>query len=203
MKEKIKLNITLIVVCVCVLSFSLLFASYGYFFQLDKDKHVNELLVEYLDKNSNTLSNHNVPMSFDSNSVKNSEVIYVQNSDAERSKSITFTVANDIDSFKSRDDYNVSDKLIPLKYINVVVYKFNEKNNQLNPVTDIINLGNATIYKNDGDNTEYALYTDKLSPSSNLDNANTYTIFMWLDANAPEEYYNDYLSIRTEVRENS
>ena len=62
MKEKIKLNITLIAVCVCVLSFSLLFASYGYFFQLDKDRHVNELLVEYLDKNSNTLSNHNVPI---------------------------------------------------------------------------------------------------------------------------------------------
>ena len=47
------------------------------------------------------------------------------------------------------------------------------------------------------------LYVENLGSASSLNNANTYTIFMWLDANAPEEYYNDYLSIRTEVRENS
>lgn len=199
-KEKIKLNVTLIVICVCVLSFSLLWVSYGYFFKLDNDVE-DSLLVEYLDKNGNTLSTHNVPMTFDLNSVKNSEVIYVQNSDTKHSKKIAFTVEKDVDSFQSRSDYKSTDTLIPLEYINAMVYKFDERSNKLNPVTDIVNLGNATIYNSNGEEVEYSLYVENLGSASSLNNANTYTIFMWLDSNAPEEYYDAYLSIRIEVRE--
>ena len=202
-KEKIKLNITLIVVCVCVLSFSLLYASYGYFFKIDNDDNGEILSVEYLDKNNNTLSTHNEPMTFDSNGVKNTEVVYIQNSDPQNSKKITLTIANDEDSFKSRNDYKESDMLVPLEYINVIVYKFNEKNNQLNPVTDIIKLSNATIYSLKNGEVEYSLFTDILESSSGLNNANTYTIFMWLDENTPETYYNAYLSLKTEVREDA
>ena len=199
-KEKIKLNVTLIVICVCVLSFSLLWVSYGYFFKIDNDVE-ESLLVEYLDKNGNTLSTHNVPMTFDLGSVKNSEVIYVQNSDIKNGKKIAFTVTKDVDSFKSRSDYNVTDTLVPLEYINAIVYKFDEKSSKLNPVTDIVNLGSATIFNTSGDEVEYSLYVENLGSASSLNNANTYTIFMWLDSNAPEEYYDAYLSLRIEVRE--
>lgn len=200
-KEKIRLNITLIVVCVCVLSFSLLWASYGYFFKLDDNETTNNLLVEYLDKNNNTISTHNVPMAFDANEVKNSEVVYVQNSDSSNSKKIMFTIASDPYSLRLQKNFKETDTLIPSKYIDAIVYKFNEKNNQLSPVTDVINLGKATINDSSSDNTEYILFTDTLGPSSSLDNANTYTIFMWLDENAPESYYESYLSLKVNVRE--
>ncbi len=173
--------------------------SYAIFFSIDSSTleqqiSAGDLQVAFNNSSTSITRNSMLPTSdADGLAASSASTIYLQNNGSTDSTAF-FTVKYDYESFTSDADYTADSMLIPLEFLRAAVFVYDDVAGQMVQASDVFTLSELPVYTVDTSNyynNAYRLYFANIEKSTSGNNAQTYSIKVWLDENAPE-YIRDY-----------
>ena len=200
-----------IFVFLCVLGLTALTvkASYAYFFSVKKDsiiekKENGNLSISYINNSSAIIKKNLIRMSNqDGLEQKESNTLYIQNN-GDNNAIFTINVGYNIDAFTSRNEYSVNDRLIPLDYIMLAIYKHIGNEDKL--IVGPISVSELPIYEYDINNylnNRYSLMFGDVGGIKSGDAAKTFKIKSWLSDKAPHAIDNTFFYLDLDVVDES
>ncbi len=129
-------------------------------------------------------------------------VLYIQNNSTLNS-SFTMTISYDLDGFKNSLEYEEDFEvfLLPIEYIKIGIFEYDQATNQMVLISDVINLGDSPIYKlgNTYNENKYAIFNDEVEKSSSGNSTKTYAIKIWIDEDATDYISDHYIYLNVEI----
>lgn len=197
----------IIAICVFGLTMASIGVSYASFFSVKtntKNQSISTgtLKVSY-GNSSSSIQKTNMDLMSNEEGLAQTDasIVYIENTGTLNSKFV-LNVGYDMTNFKSRSNYKDTDKLTPLDYVMIAVYKYNgvgQEDTLIIPPIRVTDLPIYTYDSSDPNNNRYSVLFDTLGSTSTNYSTKTYKIKTWLSDKAIPSASYTYFYINSEV----
>ncbi len=197
----------IIAICVFGLTMASIGVSYASFFSVKtntKNQSISTgtLKVSY-GNSSSSIQKTNMDLMSNEEGLAQTDasIVYIENTGSLDSKFV-LNVGYDMTNFKSRSNYKDTDKLTPLDYVMIAVYKYNgvgQEDTLIIPPIRVTDLPIYTYDSSDPNNNRYSILFDTLGSTSTNYSTKTYKIKTWLSDKAIPSASYTYFYINSEV----
>lgn len=197
----------IIAICVFGLTMASIGVSYASFFSVKtntKNQSISTgtLKVSY-GNSSSSIQKTNMDLMSNEEGLAQTDasIVYIENTGTLDSKFV-LNVGYDMTNFNARSNYKDTDKLTPLDYVMIAVYKYNGVGQEDTLIIPPINVTDLPIYtydSSDPNNIRYSVLFDTLGSTSTNYSTKTYKIKTWLSDKAIPSASYTYFYINSEV----
>ncbi len=205
--SKLKNEATIIVICVIALTTTTLGMSYAIFFDIgtgtsNQTITTGTLNVEFGSSSSSIVNYNMVPVTDEVGLASEAQsVVYLQNTGS-LDTVYDLNIGYDLEEYNNFLTTNPNAKLIPIEYIKIALFEYNNDTMQMELVSDIMTMGDLLVSNTstlDEDTAFYNIYSSSIEKMSSGNNAKTYAVKIWLDEFSSEEIINYSLFLKFEV----